>query len=56
MPYQLEKSSGGHSFNGMAIVVNTKSNKHYSAIPIPIKKAKAQKRVLEAAEKKEKQK
>jgi hypothetical protein len=52
MPYQLEKSSGGHSFNGKAIVVNTKSGKHYSTAPIPLKKAEAQKRVLEAAEKK----
>ena len=56
MPYQLEKSSGGHSFHGMAIVTNSMTGRHYSAAPIPIKKAKAQKRILEAAEKKEKQK
>lgn len=52
MPYHLEMGSDGHSFQGKAIVVNTKSGKHYSNAPIPIKKAKAQKRVLEAAEKK----
>jgi len=52
MPYQLEKSSGGHSFNGQAIVVNTMTGRHHSLAPIPLKKAEAQKRVLEAAEKK----
>ena len=52
MPYHLEMGSDGHNFQGKAIVVNTKSGKHYSNVPIPIKKAKAQKRVLEAAEKK----
>jgi hypothetical protein len=51
--YHLELGSDGHSFMGRAIVVNTKTGKHHSLAPIPIKKAKAQKRVLEAAMKKE---
>lgn len=46
--------SGGHSFGkGKAIVVNSKTGKHYSGAPITIQKAKAQLRILEAAEKKE---
>jgi len=54
MPFFLELGSGGHSFKGKAIVVNTMSGKHYSSAPIPLKKAQAQKRVLEqAVEKKE---
>ena len=53
MPYHLELGSDGHSFHGKAIVVNTMTGKHYSGQPIPIKKAEAQKRVLEAAMKKE---
>lgn len=40
------------SLSGKAIVVNTKTGHHYSKEPIPIKKAKAQLRVLEAAYKK----
>lgn len=54
MPYHLELGSDGHSFAGKAIVVNTKSGKHYSSAPIPIKKAEAQLRVLKSAEKREK--
>lgn len=53
MPYHLELGSGGHSFKGKAIVVNTRTGEHKSSHPIPIAKAKAQKRVLEAAAKKE---
>jgi hypothetical protein len=52
MPYHLELGSDGHSFQGKAIVVNTMTGKHHSLAPIPIKKAKAQKRILEAAMKK----
>jgi hypothetical protein len=52
MPYHLELGSDGKSFNGKAIVVNTKTGLHHSLKPIPIEKAKAQKRVLEAAAKK----
>jgi len=52
MPYHLELGSDGKSFHGKAIVVNTKTGLHYSLAPIPIKKAKAQMRVLEAAAKK----
>ena len=54
MPYHLELGSDGHSFHGKAIVVNTMTGKHYSNAPIPVKKAKAQMRVLEAAAKGEK--
>jgi hypothetical protein len=53
MPFFLELGSGGHSFKGKAIVVDTKG-KHYSKSPIPLVKAESQKRVLEAAMKKEK--
>lgn len=54
MPYHLELGSDGHSFAGKAIVVNTKSGKHYSSAPISKTKAEAQMRVLKAAEKGEK--
>jgi len=54
MPYHLELGSDGHSFKGKAIVVNSKTGQHYSKSPIPFAKAEAQKRVLEAALKKEK--
>lgn len=54
MPYHLELGSEGAPFpKGKAIVVTTATGKHHSLAPIPIAKAKAQKRVLEAAEKKE---
>lgn len=53
MPYHLELGSGGHSFHGRAIVVNTKTGEHKSALPIPVKKAKAQLRILEGAAAKE---
>ena len=52
MPYHLELGSGAHKFAGKAIVVNTITGHHYSNDPIPIKKAKAQLRILEAAAKK----
>lgn len=52
--YHLELGSGGHSFEGKAIVVNSKTGEHFSKKPIPLEKAKAQKRVLEEVAKKEK--
>jgi hypothetical protein len=53
MPYHLELGSDGHNFpHGKAIVVNTKTGKHYSSKPISLASAKAQKRVLESVEKK----
>jgi len=53
MPYHLELGSDGHKFAGKAIVVNSVTGEHKSLMPIPLNKAKAQKRVLEAvAEKK----
>jgi hypothetical protein len=52
MPYHLELGSDGSSFHGKAIVVNTMTGRHYSLDPIPVKKAKAQMKVLEAAAKK----
>jgi hypothetical protein len=54
MPFHLELGSDGYSFKGKAIVVNTQTGKHYSKSPIPLAKAEAQKRVLEAAQIKEK--
>jgi hypothetical protein len=49
MPVFLELGSGGHNFpQGKAIVVDTKGH-HYSNDPIPIERAKAQMRVIEAA-------
>lgn len=49
MPTHLELGSGGHSFGkGKAIVVNTATGKHYSVEPIPLKSAKAQKRLLDS--------
>lgn len=48
MPFHLELGSDGHPFHaGKAIVVDSKG-RHYSSEPIPIEKAKAQMRVLEA--------
>jgi hypothetical protein len=47
MPYHLELGSGGHSFAGKAIVVNSRTGEHMSKKPIPLEKAKAQKRVLD---------
>jgi len=52
MPYNLELGSDGHKFLGKAIVVNSKTGKHYSSVPIPLANAQAQKRVLEMAMKK----
>lgn len=52
MPYALEIPHNT-SLAGKAIVVNTKTGHHYSKDYIPIKKAKAQLRVLKAAEQKE---
>lgn len=53
MPYHLELGSDGHSFHGKAIVVNTQTGEHKSNHPIPLKKAKAQMRLLESLHKKE---
>jgi hypothetical protein len=52
--YHLELGSGGHSFAGKAIVVNSRTGEHKSRQPIPLKKAKAQKRLLDAVAKEEK--
>lgn len=52
MPYHLELGSDGKSFHGKAIVVNTMTGRHHSNAPIPMKKAKAQMRLLEQIEKK----
>lgn len=52
MPYHLELGSDGHKFAGKAIVVNSKTGKHYSTSPIPLANAMSQKRVLEMAMKK----
>lgn len=52
MPFHLELGSGDYSFKGKAIVVNTKTGRHYSNMPIPLEKAKSQLRVLEQATKK----
>lgn len=53
MPYHLELGSEGRSFKGKAIVVNSRTGEHKSLHPIDMKKAKAQKRILEAAAKDE---
>ena len=49
MPYALEIPHNT-SLHNKAIVVNTLTGRHYSKDPIPIKKAKAQLRVLRASE------
>lgn len=55
MPYFLELGSDGHPYpEGKAIVVNAQTGRHASLHPLPMARAKAQKRVLEAAEGKEK--
>ena len=43
--------SDGYKYNGKAIVVNAMSGRHHSLAPIPLKKAKAQKRLLQQVEK-----
>lgn len=56
MPLHLELGSGGHNFpKGKAIVVDTKGH-HYSTDPIPIERAKAQMRAIEASRRKKKEK
>ena len=50
MPYALER------WGSKAIVVNTKTGKHYSGKPISIENAKAQMRVLQQAKEKQKEK
>ena len=44
MPYAIER------WGDKAIVVNSMTGKHHSLSPIPLVKAQAQKRILEAAE------
>jgi hypothetical protein len=46
MPYFMER------YGDKAIVVNSKTGKHYSTEPIPLANAKAQMRILEAAKEK----
>ena len=46
MPFMLER------YGNKAIVVNTKSGKHYSTEPISLANAKAQMRILETAKEK----
>jgi hypothetical protein len=53
MPFHLELGSDGKSFKGKAIVVNSQSGKHFSMHPLPMARAKAQMRLLEAAMEKE---
>jgi len=54
MPYHLELGSSGHNFpKGKAIVVNTKTGKHFSKNPLPLSTAQAQLRLLESKAKKE---
>ena len=48
MPYKIER------WGEKGIVVNSKTGKHYSSKPLPLSSAKAQLRVLKAAEKGEK--
>ena len=60
MPYAIEYYSKGHPMLGSdtskianrAIIVNTQTGHHFSTEPIPVEKAKAQLRVLEAAARK----
>jgi hypothetical protein len=52
MPFHLELGSDGHSFNGKAIVVDSKSGRHLTAKPITYDKAVHQKEVVEEAVKK----
>lgn len=51
MPYFLRLGSGDKP--RMATVTNTQTGKTYSKSPISLPKAKAQMRILQAAEKKE---
>jgi len=53
MPYHLELGSGGHTFGGKAIVVNSKTGEHKSLHPIPLENAEAQMRLLERVAEKE---
>ena len=54
MPYHLELGSDGHSFRGKAIVVNSKTGKHYSNAPVPLANAKKQMKLLYMLENKSK--
>jgi hypothetical protein len=54
MPYHLELGSDGHSFGGRAIVVNTKTGKHFSNQPVPLANAKKQMKLLYMKEKQSK--
>jgi len=53
MPYILEPSIADKA---KAIVVNTMTGKHHSLSPIPIERAKAQKRLLESIDENENKK
>ena len=50
MPYHLELGSGGHSFGGKAIVVNSRTGEHYSSHPLGVHSAYRQLKALRAAE------
>ena len=51
MPYHIQTRSEGFGFpKGTGIVVNSHSGRHYSNKPIPLAKAQAQLRLLEASE------
>lgn len=52
MPVHLELGSDGHSFHGKAIVVDSKSGKHFTSKPVTYDKASRQKEVVEEAVKK----
>lgn len=52
MPYHLELGSSGHNFpKGKAIVVNSKTGKHFSNQPVPLANAKKQMKLLYMKEK-----
>ena len=48
MPFHLETSSDGHPFHANKAIVVDSKGRHYSSEPIPMERAKAQKRVLES--------
>ena len=50
MPSHLELGSDGHSFKGKAIVVNSKTGKHFSKMPVPLANAEKQMRLLRGVE------
>ena len=54
MPYHLEMGSDGYKYKDKAIVVSSQTGRHHSLEPMPMKKAQAQKRLLEQVEKEKK--